>query len=57
MTALRILHPPAAGIPLIVMLDGEGWIYLVTPVLIGAIVVTACGALYRWALQRAGLVR
>lgn len=57
MTALRMLHPPAAGIPLIVMLDGESWIYLVTPVLVGAVIVTGCGALYRWALGRVGLVR
>lgn len=57
MVFLRVLHPPAAGIPLIVMLDGETWSYLLTPVLIGAVVVTVCGALYRWGLRRAGMVR
>ena len=57
MTSLRILHPPAAGIPLIVMFDGESWSYLVTPVLIGAVVVTLCGAAYRAGLRRTGLVR
>lgn len=57
MVGLRILHPPAAGIPLIVMLDGETWSYLLTPVLVGAVVVTVCGALYRWGLRRAGMVR
>ncbi|HAF72476.1 MAG TPA: HPP family protein, partial [Corynebacterium variabile] len=48
MVFLRVLHPPAAGIPLIIMLDGETWSYLLTPVVIGAIFVTMCGSLYRW---------
>ena len=57
MVALRVLHPPAAGIPLIIMLDGETWSYLLTPVIIGAIFVTACGSLYRWGMRKARLVR
>ncbi|AGP30682.1 HPP family protein [Corynebacterium terpenotabidum] len=57
MTWLRILHPPAAGIPLIIMLDGEGWSYLLTPVLIGAVLVTVSGVLYRWGLRKVGMVQ
>lgn len=57
MVALRVLHPPAAGIPLIIMLDGETWSYPLTPVVIGAILVTVCGALFRWAMKKARMVR
>nr|WP_313096256.1 HPP family protein [Corynebacterium variabile] len=57
MVFLRVLHPPAAGIPLIIMLDGETWSYLLTPVVIGAIFVTMCGALYPWGMKKARMVR
>lgn len=57
MVFLRVLHPPAAGIPLIIMIDGESWSYLLTPVILGAVVVTLCGALYRWAVGKTSLVR
>lgn len=57
MVFLRVLHPPAAGIPLIIMLDGDTWSYLLTPVVIGAIFVTMCGALYRWGMKKARMVR
>lgn len=57
MVFLRVLHPPAAGIPLIIMIDGESWSYLLTPVIIGAVVVTLCGSLYRWGVGKTRLVR
>lgn len=45
MQLTRTLHPPAGADPLLVMLTGAGWSFLLTPVLLGAalIVLVACG--------------
>lgn len=47
MTGLRILHPPAATMPMLVTAGGESWHYLLEPVLVGALVVAVLGILYR----------
>lgn len=39
-------HPPAGANPLVVMLAGESWSFLVNPVLIGAVTILAFGWLY-----------
>jgi len=52
MAALRIIHPPAGGTPIAILLAHEGWGYLLTPVLAGSLILTACALLYR-ALLRA----
>lgn len=42
-------HPPAGANPLLVMLAGEHWSFLVTPVAVGAITIVAFGyAYHRW---------
>ncbi|CAN7227277.1 HPP family protein [Paenibacillus sp. LjRoot153] len=45
MQLTRTLHPPAGADPLLVMLTGAGWSFLLTPVLLGAalIVLVALG--------------
>jgi len=36
-------HPPAGANPLLIMLAGQGWAFLITPVLLGAIVIVLVG--------------
>lgn len=47
MAALRIIHPPAGGTPIAILLAHAGWDYLLTPVLAGSLILTACALLYR----------
>lgn len=47
MAALRIIHPPAGGTPIAILLAHESWGYLLTPVLAGSLILTACALLYR----------
>ena len=47
MASLRIIHPPAGGTPIAILLAHEGWNYLLTPVLAGSLILTACALLYR----------
>ncbi|MFJ8089614.1 HPP family protein [Lysinibacillus sp. NPDC095746] len=39
MTLLGSIHPPAGANPIIIILGGYGWSYLVMPVLIGALII------------------
>lgn len=39
-------HPPAGANPLIVMLSGQGWGFLWSPVVIGAVLIVLMGLLY-----------
>ncbi|MFC9542601.1 HPP family protein [Lysinibacillus sp. NPDC056959] len=43
MAFLGIIHPPAGANPIIIILGGYGWSYLVTPVLIGALIIVFFG--------------
>ncbi|MDM4763015.1 HPP family protein [Galbitalea sp. SE-J8] len=52
MAAARVIHPPAGGTPIAILLAHEGWSYLVTPVLVGALVLSACALTYRLVLTR-----
>ncbi|MGR5175321.1 HPP family protein [Vibrio parahaemolyticus] len=36
-------HPPAGANPMLIMLSGQGWDFLITPVLIGAIAIVLVG--------------
>lgn len=47
MAVLRVSHPPAGGTPIAVMTAGAGWSYLVTPVLVGVLIVVAFGLVYQ----------
>ncbi|CED71393.1 membrane protein, HPP family [Aliivibrio wodanis] len=39
MLVSKTTHPPAGANPILIMLAGHGWSFLVTPVLIGSIVI------------------
>ncbi|MGE7691818.1 HPP family protein [Lysinibacillus sp. NPDC097214] len=43
MALLGIIHPPAGANPIIIILGGYGWSYLVMPVLIGALIIVFFG--------------
>ncbi|WP_264990114.1 HPP family protein [Lysinibacillus piscis] len=43
MAFLGIIHPPAAANPIIILLNGYGWSYLFTPVLIGTVLIVLLG--------------
>ncbi len=46
-------HPFApGGTPIAIMLTHDGWGYLFTPVIAGAVVLTACALTYRWLIGR-----
>lgn len=49
MLATRTTHPPAGANPLLIMLAGEDWHFLATPVATGALAIVGFGYLYhRW---------
>ncbi|CAE6897753.1 HPP family [Vibrio sp. B1FLJ16] len=43
MLITKTTHPPAGANPLLIMLSGQGWTFLVTPVLLGAILIVLVG--------------
>jgi len=43
MLLTKTTHPPAGANPLLIMLSGQSWGFLVTPVLIGAVVIVLIG--------------
>ncbi|OSI07189.1 HPP family [Neisseria animaloris] len=46
MLILRVPHPPAGSNPLIVMLGGVGWDFLLTPTLLGSLILVAVALFY-----------
>lgn len=46
MLLLRVPHPPAGSNPLIVMVGGVGWSFLLTPTFVGAVVLVLVALLY-----------
>ena len=46
MLLLRVPHPPAGSNPLIVMLGGVKWHFLITPTLIGALALVVVALIY-----------
>ncbi|MDD9271688.1 HPP family protein [Paenibacillus sp. GCM10023248] len=46
MQLTRTLHPPAGADPLLVMLSGASWGFLLTPVLLGAALLVLVALLY-----------
>ncbi|WP_079418377.1 HPP family protein [Paenibacillus ferrarius] len=51
MQLTRTLHPPAGADPLLVMLTGAGWGFLLTPVLLGAALLVLVALAYHRATQ------
>ena len=45
MILLKVTHPPAGGNPIIVIIGSVSFDYLLTPVLIGSIIVVMFGVL------------
>lgn len=45
MMLTRTIHPPAVGNPIIVVLGGYSWFYLVSPVLLGVLIIVFYGVL------------
>ena len=43
MMLTKTTHPPVGANPLLIMLSGQSWGFLVTPVLIGAITIVLLG--------------
>lgn len=43
MLVSKTTHPPAGANPILIMLSGQGWLFLVTPVLVGSIFIVLMG--------------
>ncbi|QUJ69815.1 HPP family protein (plasmid) [Photobacterium sp. GJ3] len=55
MLLTKTTHPPAGANPLLIMLTGQSWSFLLTPVLIGAVVMVLMGQMVKhrgWVLSR-----
>lgn len=49
MMLTKTTHPPAGANPLLIMLTGQHWDFLLTPVLSGSVLIVLFGCLYhRW---------
>lgn len=46
MNVFRVVHPPAGGDPILVILAGASWNFIVTPVLIGSVMLVTIGYIY-----------
>jgi CBS-domain-containing membrane protein len=49
----RTIHPPAGADPILVMLAGANWSFMVTPVLVGSLLIVVTGFLYHIILRNA----
>ncbi len=47
MLLTKTTHPPAGANPILIMLSAQSWSFLVTPVLIGAVVIVLLGKLMK----------
>lgn len=52
MLLTKTTHPPAGANPILIMLTGQSWSFIVSPVLIGAIVIVIAGQLYREGIKK-----
>jgi CBS-domain-containing membrane protein len=48
----KTTHPPAGANPLLIMMTGQSWSFLITPVLIGAVTIVLCGMLMTYVRSR-----
>ncbi len=53
MLLTKTTHPPAGANPILVMLLNPGWGFLITPVLVGAIIIALIGYVYKKSLKAA----
>ncbi|AAO08004.1 membrane protein [Vibrio vulnificus CMCP6] len=43
MLLTKTTHPPAGANPLLIMMTGQNWYFLLTPVLLGAVIIVVIG--------------
>ncbi|NTS76316.1 HPP family protein [Catenovulum sp. SM1970] len=55
MLLTKTTHPPAGANPILIMLSGQSWEFLLTPVLIGAIVIVLIGKSMQWAVAKSAI--
>lgn len=48
------LHPPAGANPIVVALASPGWIFLLTPILLGTLLLIAAASAWRYSISRPG---
>ncbi|WP_194089540.1 HPP family protein [Vibrio hibernica] len=56
MLATKTTHPPAGANPLLIMLTGQSWAFLVTPVLLGAVIIMLLGKVMQQLRDRLNVV-
>ena len=47
----KTTHPPAGANPVLIMLTPQGWEYLISPVLIGVVIIVLLAQLQGWAVK------
>ena len=52
MQLTKTLHPPAGSIPLLIMFSKPDWSYLLTPILIGVILILVYEKFYNYVLKK-----
>ncbi|WP_415887327.1 HPP family protein [Neptuniibacter sp. QD29_5] len=52
MLVSKTTHPPAGANPILIMLSSQGWAFLVTPVLIGSLVIVLVGKVFQQAQSK-----
>ena len=52
MMLTRVMHPPAGGDPLIVILAGATPVFLLSPILAGTLLIVLAGAAFGWVRKR-----
>jgi CBS-domain-containing membrane protein len=52
MQLTKTLHPPAGSIPLLIMFSEPDWSYVVTPILIGVILILVYEKFYNFVLKK-----
>ncbi|MDN3380020.1 MULTISPECIES: HPP family protein [unclassified Pseudoalteromonas] len=51
MMLTNTVHPAAGANPILIMVTGQNWVFLITPVLLGTIFIVLCGYLSQWLLK------
>ncbi|WDD97350.1 HPP family protein [Thalassomonas actiniarum] len=52
MLATKTTHPPAGANPMLIMMTGQSWSFLLSPVLSGVLIIVVMGYLVNKSLQR-----
>ena len=52
MMLTKTVHPAAGANPILIILTGQSWGFLIMPVLIGTVFIVLCGFLSQWFLKQ-----